>query len=425
MSNKLLTLLLLFLGLLIAALIFRNGSLVWLAFPLLVYIGVGLLQYPADDAIHLQAHRSISQADSALEVEVTLLNQGITIPSLRIVDHQPEGMKIVTGQNETSASVLSGGEARLKYSFLQKRGRYAWDSIQVWAGDPLGLMMTELTLPAPAEISVKPEQENYRRLSLHPNSTLHSPGSIPARLAGSGTDFWGVRLYQPGDSLRWLDWRKNARHPGQFFTKEFEQEEIADIGLILDARSESDLQVGEDSLFEYSVRAATSLADGFVHQGHRVGLLVLGKKITYVFPGYGKHQLNSLLRCLSMVRSGTSGKLIGLHYLPMRMFSSRSLLVVLSPLTRSDSQFFPRLRASGFQVLLISPDPYDFADSTLSKDQDSQRAFLLARQERRIQLQKIARLQIQVIDWQVSQPLYPLVRSALSRQRGQLEKLEA
>jgi len=51
-------------------------------------------------------------------------------------------------------------------------------------------------------------------------------GSIPARLGGSGTDFFGVREYHPGDSLRSLDWRLTARHPRQFFTKEFEQEEM-------------------------------------------------------------------------------------------------------------------------------------------------------------------------------------------------------
>ena len=40
--------------------------------------------------------------------------------------------------------------------------------------------------------------------------------------------------------LRRLDWRLTARHPRQFFTKEFEQESIADVGLIVDARGSND-----------------------------------------------------------------------------------------------------------------------------------------------------------------------------------------
>jgi uncharacterized protein (DUF58 family) len=426
MNNKLLTLFLIFLGLFTAALLMRQGELLWLAFPLLIYVVIGLIKFPALDAINLQAQRRVHRLNldgqPVVEVQIAVLNQGVTIPCLEVVDSQPDGMKIITGQAGMRTSLLSGREAVFRYSFSEKRGRYAWKAIHVSVSDPFGLMTADLTLSAAAEISIQPEHDKFRSLLLRPSSTIHAPGSIPARLAGSGTDFWGVRPYYPGDSLRWLDWRLNARHPGQYFTKEFEQEEVADIGLILDARSETDLHVEEDSLFEYSVRAAASLADWFIHQGHRVSLLVFGKTIFRVFPGYGKHQLNHVLRCLSGVRSSSSGRMLGLHYLPMQMFSSHALLVVLSPLSRSDSLFFPRLRAAGYRVMLISPDPYDFAYPILGKDPDSQRAYELARQERRIQLQSISHLNIRVIDWQVSQPLYPLVRSSLGHTRGQGEK---
>ncbi len=112
------------------------------------------------------------------------------------------------------------------------------------------------------------------------------------------------------------------------------------------------------------------------------------------------------------------GRAIGLHYLPLAMFSNRAMLVVLSPLTRVDTLFFNRLRAAGRQALLISPDPYDFLRLTLSKNPDTQRAYFLASLERRIQLQSIERLNIKVIDWQVSQPLFPLIRSSLGHLRG-------
>lgn len=422
MNSKLFTLFLIYLGLFLAALSFRRGDLLWLGFPFLAYLLVSVFKFPAADQVRLQAHRRINRVNSSgetvLKVEVTIQNHGAAIPYLFIEDQGLDGMRIISGQKSVRTSLLPGEEATLKYSFLKKRGRYAWDSIHTWAGDPFGLVGRQITLPAQGEVSVGPQLDNFRRLPLRTDSTFHSPGPIPARKAGAGTDFWGVRLYQPGDSLRWIDWRMNARHPGQLFTKEFEQEEIADIGLILDARSETNLNVGDDSLFEHSVHAAASLADGFIHQGHRVSLLVLRDRIIRVFPGCGKNQLNRIIRCLSGVESGSKGKLIGFQYLPLRMFSSQSLLVILSPLARSDSSFFNRLRASGYQALLISPDPYDFAHPVLLEDQVIQRAFRLARQERAIQLRMIARLQIQVIDWQVSQPLYPLVQSALSYHRG-------
>ena len=426
MTSKLFTLIFIFLSLFIAALFTQNGDVVWLAVPFLAYMLVGLLQFPATDTVRLAAQRRISQAgtegEPVLDMEVTLINQGPCIPVLTLEDTQPEGMKLLDGQTTKRTAVLPGEEALLEYSLVQKRGRYAWDSIQAWVSDPFGLASAKITLPAQAEYSVQPRRDNFRRLPVRPYHTLHSPGSVPARRAGTGTDFWGVRLYHPGDSLRWLDWRLTARHPGQFFTKEFEQEEVADIGLILDARQQTDVRVGEDSLFEHSVRAAASLAEGLLHQGHRVSLLVLSEEYVQVFPGYGKGQLNRIMRCLSAVKAASESKIGSLEYLPLRMFSSRALLVVLSSLGRYDSAFFPRLRAAGYQALLISPDPYDFAYATLPPDPPSQQAFHLARLERRIQLKGISQLQVQVIDWQVSQPLFPLVRAAFGHLRGQRER---
>ena len=425
MNSKLLTLFLVFLGLFVTALLAQRGEILLLGFPFLIYGTIALARYPARDGVRLKAQRRLHQTDingqPVVEVEVIVHNQGDSLPSIQVIDSPPEGVKIIAGQAGMKTFGIKGGEVALKYSFLEKRGHYAWKSAHVRYGDPFGMMHTDLYLPAPAEISIHPERDIYQRLPLRARTTLHAPGSVPARRAGSGTDFWGVRPYHPGDSLRWLDWRLTARHPGQLFTREFEQEEAADIGLILDARSETDLWVGEDSLFEHSVGAAASLAEGFLHQGNRVSLLVLGQTVIRVFPGYGKYQLNRILRCLSGVRSSSSGRAIGLHHLPLRMFSNRALLVILSPLTRADSSFFPRLRAAGYQAMLVSPDPYSFIYPTLPQDANNQRAFTFASQDRRILLQAIKRLNIRVIDWQVSQPLYPLVRASLGHMRGQGE----
>ncbi len=425
MKSKLRTLIMIILGLFLAALFLQRGELLWLAFPFLAYITVGLIKYPAQDTINLRANRQLHQINPhgrpKIEVEVTIRNQGGGLPCVEVIDSQMEDVKDDESKVGLTASLSKGDEVSMKYLLPVKRGQYTWKSTLVRLSDPFRLLSSDLDIPAPAELSIHPERENLLRLPLRPHHTLHAPGPIPASRAGSGTDFWGVRLYQTGDSLRWLDWRLNARYPGQFFTREFEQEEAADIGLILDARSETDQLVGGESLFDYSVRAAASLGESFIHQGNRVSLLVFGQRIWRVFPGYGKHQLHRILDTLSVTRASSPGRLLGLHYLPLEMFSNRSLLIVFSPLARADRLFFLRLLAGDYQSMLISPDPYDFIFPTLPKDGDSQRGYLLARIERRIQLQSIARLKVRVIDWQVRQPLLPLVRNALGHVRGRGE----
>ncbi len=415
--NKALTLLLIIFGLLLAAVITRNGDLVWMALPFLAYLGMGILQSPIAGTIRLRAARSVDKnridGVSSIEVGVTVGNDGAAIVHLRLFDPPQAGMRIMEGKTQPSVALRAGEAASVKYTFQSERGSFAWKTVRAVVSDPFGLIETGLELPAEAEIQVPPELRKFRPFPLRPQHTLHSAGPIPARLAGSGANFWGVREYHPGDPLRRLDWRLTARHPGQFFTKEFEQEEIADIGLILDARRKTDLRMGEDSLFEHSVRAAASLAEVFLRQGNRVSLLVYRKHVVNVFPGYGKMQLHHILRTLAQVTPEEGGSFDGLQFLPLRMFSSHSLIVILSPLAADDWRLFPRLRAYGYQVLLISPDPLDYARRMLPTDRTTQLARRLTRIERQLEIGRITQLWIPVIDWQVNQPLAPLVRNAL------------
>jgi uncharacterized protein (DUF58 family) len=427
MNNKTLVIGLIILSLLIVALITRNGDIAWLMLPFLAYLGIGILQTPPIEKVRLSAVRSLEQRRSngnvLVDVSLSVQNQAPETVNLFIHETVQAGMKIAEGDLSRWVELQPGESAELKYTFTAARGNFSWKSISTVVSDPLGVVETDMFLPASAMIQIRPRIKKFKAIPFRPHSTLHSSGSIPARLGGRGTDFFGVREYHPGDSLRRLDWRLTARHPRKFFTKEFEQEEIAEIGLILDARSTTDLQIGEESLFESCVGATASLAEMFLHQGHRVSLFVFGETLLNAFPGYGKMQLHRIMSCLSIAKIGTDNRASSnLDFIPIRMFPSRALIVIISPLTSADKFLFLRLRAHGYQALLISPDPINFAYPTLAQDIANRLAIRAARLERRLQLNDIAQLKIPVIDWQISRPLFPLVRNALTRSRGQREQ---
>ncbi len=412
--------------LLVVALITRNGDIAWMILPFLAYLGVGVLQTPNLERISLSAKRTWEQTRVngivSIVVDLVIQNKAAETVHLFIEETVQPGMKIAEGELSQWATLCPGESTQLNYSFTAARGNFSWKSVRVRVGDPLGLIETELLLPDDTTIQVRPQIKKFKAISLRPHDTVHAPGSIPARLGGSGTDFFGVREYHTGDSLRTLDWRLTARHPRKFFTKEFEQEEIAEIGLILDARANTALQIGGESLFEYSVGATASLAEMFLHQGHRVSLLVFGGTMLKAFPGYGKTQLHRIMSCLSKARVDTESSTLGsFDFVPLRMFPNHALIIVISSLTPTDRYLFQRLRAYEYQAVLVSPDPIDFAYPTLAQDATNQLAIRAARVERRLRLNDIAQMHIPVIDWQVSQPLFPLVRNALTRSRGQRE----
>lgn len=394
-------------GLILWGLIAREGKILVLSLPFLAYLIAGILYLPT--RLELRAVRTLLSAKSSspgiYQMRVTIENVGDACENLFLDDDHGKELEVIDGSMQKKTAIPSSEKVELIYSFQARRGLYAWKTIHAVVSDPFGLFEFAMDLPAPGEIHVPPERIFLRNLPLKPAFTRHSAGMIPARLAGPGIDFWGVREYIPGDSLRWLNWKMIARNPGKFFTKEFEREEIAEIGMILDARSLADCQIQGESLFERSVQAALSLSEVFLKDGNRLGLLIFGKTISTLFPGYGKRQLHQIRRKLAGASADSNLSLSYLHGISSRLFPARSLLVLISPLDSRDRQVFQQLQAAGYQVLLLSPDPVDFFLRRTPSDRATSLAGQAARLERFLLLKQLMRSGIQVINWQVDRPL--------------------
>jgi uncharacterized protein (DUF58 family) len=415
-NGKAATLLALVYGLLLAALALRCAEAAWMAAPLLTTLVLGVLRAPDRGAIRLRVNRKVERgADGRVEVSARIRNEGTSVLHLRIEDRPPPGVAVEEGSPVRRALLAAGAETELRYAFGATRGRFAWDTLLAVATDPLGLLEERFELAAPGELHLLPDPPRLRPLPIRPGRTVPTPGSIPARVGGSGTEFFGVREYHVGDALRWIDWRLTARHPGQLFTREFEQEQIADVGLVLDARAPGDRGGSDDVLFEQALTATASLAATLLRQGNRVSLLVLGEGDAKVFPGTGRVQLQRILSCLAGAQPSP-----GLHrdtgHSLVRMFPARSIVVVLSPLPGDDLALLPRLRAHERQVLLVSPDPFEL--SPVAPRPEEQLALRAARIERQLHLRAVGQLHVTVVDWKVSRPLYPLLRAALQPARG-------
>ena len=417
MNKKTFLLVLLICGLFLAALSIRNGRLLLLTIPFLVYLIVGVLQAPGE--VDLAAWRSIDKlgvtAGEPIVMQVVIDNQGIELVNILIKDKLHHSMTVLEGQKQCRLSLSPGETTQLDYKFQAARGVYSWDVVQVCVSDPFGLFEYKREIPAFGELLVLPAPMKTRPVMLNPRHTMHAPGPTPARLAGAGTNFWGVREYRSGDSLAQINWRLKARHPNKLFTNEFEREEIADFGLILDTRKLSSANSVEGALFEYSVSGAMSLAESFLKNGNRVSLLVYGKPISSVFPGYGKKHLHMLQRNLAHARLGEYIPFTYLAYFPTRLFPARSVIVIFSRVHRRDLEVYARLRSYGYDVLLISPDSVDYTSHMLPSNQINSLAVRLARVERVGQLQQLLQLGVKVVDWQVEKPLETVIHETVTR----------
>jgi uncharacterized protein (DUF58 family) len=406
-------------GLVLLGLLSRDGRLLVLALPLAIYWGAALLYGPAEPQFEIT--RALSEdrvrENESVTVDLTIVNPGSRLERVLVEDQVPQRLEVIDGEFSALAAIPPGGRLQLRYTVRARRGGFEFGEVRVTASDQLGLFRRQALFQAPARLWVLPETSRLRRVAIRPLRTRGTAGPVPARQGGSGVDFFGVREYQVGDPRRWINWRVSARHPRDLFTNEFEQERIADVGLILDARRRTNIRSRQDSLFEYAVRATASLAERFLSDGNRVGLLIYGRSLDWTFPGYGKIQRERVLRALARAQTGDSQVFDKLDYLPTRYFPAQSQIVLVSPLCLDDLPMLTRIRARGYQLLVVRPDPVGMELELLGRQPGVELAGRIVRVERELQRRKLQQAGIQVVDWPVDQPFDRVVHASLGRVR--------
>ncbi len=413
-------------ALLIAGLATLNGGVIALAIPPALYLGLALLNRPG--GFNARAVRTLSLAHvspgQVVDVKLVVAVEGLQGGELAVQDRVPAGLEVVSGDASALVTLPAGAPVTLEYSVRGRRGEFGFGAVTLIAHDMTGVYERRATVSVPAGLLIRPNVRKLHPIALRPPRTHGFAGPIPARQSGSGVDFFGLRQYQSGDRLRWVNWRVSARHERSLFTNEYEQERIADVGLILDARAQNDVRTPGDSLYDRTTQAAASLADMLLDQGNRVGLLIYGRGREGVFPGYGSRQRECIYRALGRTATGHNYALESLMQLPVRFFPAGSQIIFIGPLTGADDSIvLTRMRANGYGVIALSPDPVDFELASLQADAapagvpDYRKAARrIAQVERQLAVAGLRRVGVQVVDWHVDCPLDQALHETLLRQ---------
>lgn len=392
--------------LLLAGLATLRGAFLALAMPLMVFVFYGLWMTP--ERIDLRVEREIAvdrvTPQTPVKVSVNITNLGERVEELGVQDGLPAGLSVEDGSSHHLISLARGGTFHFEYSVRGARGAYPFEALHAEGGDALGLLRLAEEVRVTSQFFVLPDFTRIRQVPIRPRRTRVYAGTIPARVGGAGVEFFGVRDYEPGDPPRRINWRVSARHIEDLYSNEFQQERVADVGIVLDGRDRSNQFAGGRSLFEHSVDAVGALADAFLGQGNRVGLLIYSQYLQWTFPGYGKQQRERILHALAGARTGASQIFEGLQYLPTRVFPSESQIVLVSPLIEEDYTTLIQLRARGYQVMVVVPDPVSFEQAGLQGRSrrfgpaDVDLAARIVRMERTLMLDRLRRAGLQIAE---------------------------
>jgi uncharacterized protein (DUF58 family) len=128
-----------------------------------------------------------------------------------------------------------------------------------------------------------------------------------SKVKGPGLEFSQYRSYQPGDDLRWLDWKRYARSD-RYYIRESEIETSISIRLLVDASKSMDHSDGGFSKLDYARHLAAALAWLGHRQGDALGLYVFRDGKVFSLPARKDPQ--HLARLFHQLESiGTGGKM--------------------------------------------------------------------------------------------------------------------
>jgi uncharacterized protein (DUF58 family) len=103
-------------------------------------------------------------------------------------------------------------------------------------------------------------------------------GFNKSKVKGPGLEFSQYRSYQPGDDLRWLDWRMYARSD-RYYIRESEVETSISVRFLVDASASMNHEDGGIKKIQYAKALIASLAYLSNLQGDAVGLYVFKNEL--------------------------------------------------------------------------------------------------------------------------------------------------
>lgn len=104
-----------------------------------------------------------------------------------------------------------------------------------------------------------------------------------SQVKGAGLEFSQYRSYQPGDDLRWLDWKMYARSD-RYYIRESEMETSISVRFLIDASNSMNHKDGNMSKMDYARYLAAALAYLAYMQGDATGLYVFRDGDLYTLP---------------------------------------------------------------------------------------------------------------------------------------------
>jgi uncharacterized protein (DUF58 family) len=171
---------------------------------------------------------------------------------------------------------------------------------------------------------------------------------------GYSAEFSQYRHYQPGDDLKYVDWKLAAR-TDRVYTKQFRETTNMAAMLIVDASGSMGFPSGLSKL-RYAVFVAAALAHLVARQGDAVGIATGEPRGLVLPPRTGRPHASRVLAALAAQESGGGWQPSAVIRRAAERLTRRGMLIVLSDFYDDEAGTFAELRRAarfGHEVVLL------------------------------------------------------------------------
>jgi uncharacterized protein (DUF58 family) len=300
------------------------------------------------------------------------------------------------------AIVLRAGEEQTIELKLrcERWGAFTIGPLLVRARDILGLRSWENSAAEAQRLRVFPSEETLRLL-VSPLETQVFAGNQVSRARGEGIEFADLREWRPGDRLRRVNWRATALRR-ELWVNEQHLEQNTDVVLFLDTFAE--VRVEGRSTNDRAVRAAATLAHGYLQRRDRVGLVGFGGFLSWLVPASGTRQLYAIVDTLLTSNIVHSFALRDVDVLPPRTLPPQALVVAITPLLdgRTAAALLD-LRARGYDLIVVEVSPLELVSQESGAATGlAHRLWRLSREALRWRYEQVG---VPVVTWREGVPL--------------------
>ncbi len=300
--------------------------------------------------------RSISGRE-LFEGDVLRISYKLMFPDSRprlveVVQDLPEGF----GSGYAREVRMISGEAELELVLTaSSRGRFRLPPCRLAETDAAGITVQHHSFGGEEELLVSSRVQRIDVEAIQPLHPKTLTGNRISRFRGGGSEFYSMRKYIEGESIRRVNWRASAKSV-DLWVNEFLGESSGTQIIIIDARMiEEDRRITKE-MADVSIRAASSIAYSSLNERNAVGMFIISDTVKIVRPDYGIRQFIRIGEALKNVGLPAFRSVANLQKMARVYGDGKAQYVVISPLSDNETlDSVAELALSHEDVLVLVP----------------------------------------------------------------------